>query len=147
MGYHMTMRDSLFEIKKENAEKALNAIKALADPVLMQDTCGGGGSYKGEKMREVWYSWVNTEEFLNAKTLTEAIKAWRWIAEEDEAGNIWSIWFNGEKLGDDEILFTALAPYMEEGNYIEMTGEDGALWRWEVEDGELVSKTADISWE
>ena len=144
MGYCMTQRDSLFTIKAENSEGALKAIKALAETV---DEQGGGGSWKGGKKKEAWYSWVTTSEFVNAKTLDDAIKAWRWVVESDKNGDINYIYFNGEKIGDDEILFNAIAPFVDDDCYIEMSGEDGALWRWAFENGELVEKNAEIIWE
>jgi hypothetical protein len=48
--------------------------------------------------------------------------------------------FTGQKLGDDNILFAALAPYVEADSYITMVGEseDGdEFWRW-VFDGQHV---------
>ena len=49
--------------------------------------------------------------------------------------------FYGEKLGDDEIFLSALAPYVEDGSYLEFEGEDGYSWRWSFKNGKLVEKT------
>lgn len=118
MGYYMDQQASKFEIKKENFDKALKAIKALAGEETITD---GSGRH---------FSWVSTGEFLNASNLYWAIRAWRWDTKVDDLGNICDIAFIGEKSGDDEFLLNALAPFVEPGSFIEMRGEDGARWRW-----------------
>ena len=127
MGYYMNQRDAIFTIKKDKQAKALKAVQALAKPSKIKK--GGGGSWSGGKQIEQYYSWVNTEEFVSAKTLQDAMQAWRWDIHIDVDGNLVDIYFAGEKLGDDAILFEALAPFVEDGCYIEMSGEEGALWR------------------
>ena len=134
MGYCMTQRDSMFTIKAENTKEALNAIKELAGSETIEDS---GGRH---------FSWVDNN-YVNAETLEDALRAWRWIVEPDGNGDINYIYFNGEKLGDDEVLFNALAPFIDDDCFIEMSGEDGALWRWCFENGECKERFANISWE
>jgi len=124
MGYCMNQRDASFRIKAENRAKALQAIKDLASRVDE----GGGGCWSGGRKVEAFFSWVRTEKFANASTLEDAMSEWRW--EIDGAADVDSIMFEGEKLGDDIFLLRAIAPYVEAGSFIEMQGEDGALWRW-----------------
>ena len=38
--------------------------------------------------------------------------------------------FIGEKYGDEEIFFAALAPFVEKDSYISFEGEDGCKWTW-----------------
>ena len=54
--------------------------------------------------------------------------------------------FIGEKLGDDEIVFKILAPFMNDG-YIEMLREDGDKWRWVFESGEMHIKYPSTIWD
>ena len=138
MGYCMTLKDVNFFIAKENKEKALEAIKALASKV---NELGHGGSWAGGKKIDANYSWVDTSEFLNAKTLEDAILAWGWSTDTDKDGNINYIGFDSEKLGDEPVLFEAIAPFVKNGSYIEMSGEDGNIWRW-VFDGETMREKA-----
>jgi len=146
MGYYMTQRDAIFNIKAEDVEKALAAIKKLADPEKMKLSASGGGTVNGKPV--IHYSWVTNNEFLEANTLQDAIIAWRWnIGLDRETGDVCEIFFEGEKLGDDEALFKALAPYVEDGSYIEMSGEEGALWRWEFNNGEVEEKFATVRWD
>ena len=119
MGYCIDQLGARFRIERKNFGKALLAIKALAGSETITDS---GGRH---------FSWVNNEEYLGAKTLAEAIDAWRWEAEVDgDEGDIIDIRFRGEKYGDDDAFFKAIAPFVEKGSFIEMQGEEGARWRW-----------------
>jgi len=119
MGYSMCQRKSDFKIKKENKEAAVKALKAM----------------KHE------YAWVDSN-WNRHDTIQALIKEWGWslkmeitktIEDGDEitrTGDVIGISFNSEKLGDENSLFDALAPYVEVGSYIEMVGEGGEKWRW-----------------
>lgn len=119
----MDMMEAKFRILEKNQSKALKAIKALAGKETIKDSSGKH------------YSWVETKNFVEARYIEEAMTAWRWCVTYDDsiepnANDITDINFEGEKLGDDIILFEAIAPYVEAGSYIQMQGEDGLIWRW-----------------
>lgn len=117
MGYYMTQRSCDFHIEGHNFEPALVAVKKLCMHVL------------------------------SAETLPEALSLWGWGAFIDEDGHISDIQFEREKAGNESELFGALAPYVTVGSYIEMSGEDGHLWRWTFPDGKTcVEIEAIISW-
>lgn len=118
MGYRMSVMECNFALKKENHADALEAIKSLAGKETIHDSSGGH------------FSWVDTKDFLDARHIENALEAWRWEAEFDPDGNINRLCFVGEKLGDCELVFNAIAPYVEENSYIQMLGEDGFQWRW-----------------
>lgn len=145
MGYYIEQRECDFRIKAENLGKALDAIKALAGFVIT----GGGCIYEGGKVAERRFSWVRTEQFATAATLSDALHAWRWEIEfdGDGSGDVCWIMFQGEKIGNDNILLQAIAPYVEPGCFIEMLGEDGALWRWTFNGTTMVEQYATITWE
>jgi len=74
---------------------------------------------------------VSPESFLNAEDLEDALEAWRWpVSIDPQSGDVVGIEFTGEKLGDEELLFKAIAPYVTEGSYTLMVGEDGEIWKW-----------------
>ena len=93
------------------------------------------------------YAWVSTDEFLNAKTLKDAMAAWRYDIEEDDLGNVIGIEFTGEKLGDELIMFKAIAPYVQDGSYLEMQGEDGESWRWLFRFNDVKEISPKVSWD
>lgn len=124
MGYYMDQTDSKFVMKKENFGKALQALKGVFIPENM--TCID--YVYGKKYPH--FSWVDTNVVLKAKTIEEALKEIRYEPEYDNEGNIVNVEFTGEKFGDEEIFFMALAPYIEKGSYISFEGEDGCEWTW-----------------
>jgi len=139
MGYEITQRGAVFGMQKENFEPCLQAIKALADRV--QFLASGENS-----MGDRWYSWVNTEKFVSAKTLEEALEEWGWEIQLAEDGDAYFLQFVNEKLGDDEVLLNAIAPYVEDGSYIEIAGEDADWWRWVFKGGKMFEITPEITW-
>ena len=143
MGYYMSMRECDFTVAKENFDQLAEAVRAMLGDVNEK---GGGGSSGGNEPPVKWYSWVDNTELANADTVAKAFKAWRWEAMLDEDGNIQDLSFWGEKLGDDEFFFQTIAPWVKDGSYIEMSGEDGAMWRWTFQDGVMTEKSPDIRW-
>jgi len=55
--------------------------------------------------------------------------------------------FEREKIGQEDLLFDAIAPWVREGSYIEMSGEDDAMWRWVFRGGGCHEVTPTITWE
>jgi len=126
----MRLMEAKFKIARENHSEAFKAIKSLAGKETIGDH----------------FSWVNTKDFVKASSIKEAMEAWRWSPDFDEAGDIIGITFKGEKLGDDKTFFEAIAPYVEAGSYIQMQGEDGEMWRW-VFDGKTVKEiNPSVTW-
>lgn len=135
MGYCIKMTNSNFAIKKENFEKALKNLKDIFTPENMTcyDSIGG--------KRYFHFRWVNTETVLESEELGEALEEIRYTPEYNENGDICDVEFTGEKYGDEEIFFKALAPYIESGSYLCFEGEDGDIWKWVFEDGKVTYKS------
>ena len=134
MGYCMSQESAKFSIAKSKHKFALKALKALIKRTDLM---------RGQKC----FAWVETEDILGATSLAEAMEAFRWPVEHDGDGNITAISFAGEKLGDDEHFFGALAEFVDDGSFIEMHGEDGSMWRWIFSGGKLTEKHATVSWD
>lgn len=130
MGYMMTLEYADFNVSADNKLKALEHAKTE----LLKNNTGG-------------WAWVSRKDVIEATTFEELLKAWRWDPEEDSAGNIIALYFDGEKLGDDEQLWSAIAPYVKSGSYIEMNGEDGTRWRWRFEHGHSFEQSSSTAWE
>ena len=80
--------------------------------------------------RSQHFAFVESKAYENANSVHEAMKAWRWFVDCDDEDNIITTEFLGEKLGDEDILFEAIAPFVRDGSTIQMAGEDGKIWRW-----------------
>ena len=141
MGYYMSMIDCSFFIAKKDKGAALKAIQEL------RPDNGGGGRFDPEHGKlESWFSWVCTDEYKSAKTLEDAVKAWRWRVEVDDDEDVVGICFEGEKLGDDKHFLEAIAPFVRDGSWIEIDGEDDERWRWCFVGGEVRTTTPTITW-
>lgn len=83
------------------------------------------------------FMWVYTDDVLQSNTLEEALEKIRYKSEYDKKGNIIDIEFTGEKLGDDDIFFNSLAPYVESGSFITFEDEDHCIWMWKFNDKKM----------
>ena len=135
MGYCISQTDSSFFIPKELFGPALQSILSI----MKKDPSDGTGE-------SCFFSWVNTEIVLEAKTLTDALKAWRWEPTLDEHGDIIDLRFMGEKSGADYFIFDAIAPYVGSHSYISMAGEDHYRWRWFFDEGVLFEQKGVITY-
>lgn len=64
----------------------------------------------------------------------------------DDDGNITGISFIGHKLSDEFEAFQKAAPYIRNGSYIEMRGDDGDRWKWEFQNGRCQKVTQHTLW-
>lgn len=124
MGYCISLNYSEFSIKKENINEALKAVK---------------------RMPTKEYSWVS-KSWKTLSSLEEVMYEWRYGITHDDEGNIDGIHFSGEKIGDEIELFNALGPFVEEGSYLEMSGEDGSIWRWSFDGKRCKEISPQITW-
>lgn len=128
MGYYISQMESEFEMKKENADKALEALKNLL-----------------QEKKQI--GWSRYEKVKNCKTLEDAMNECLWTLDTNDNGDYDDILFEGEKSGSDEVILSAIAPFVENNSYIQMMGEDGEIWRWIFVNGELMEKYATITFE
>lgn len=139
MGYYMDQHDCNFTIKHENIQKAWDALIKL----FKTEKESTHDSYR------YGYSWIDTESVLKAESFKDAMAEARWdIYYDNKCKNVEGIYFNGEKYsGDEVIILGAIAPYVENGSYIEMRGEDGEMWRWVFNNRNIEEKYPKIIWE
>ena len=95
MGYRIYMREVDLRIRKENFDAALSAVKTAFSS-----------------------SWT---EHLD--TFEEAMSDFGYVPEYDEDGNIDGFEFIGEKLRNDREFWDTVAPFVEEGCYLEVEGD------------------------
>ena len=127
MGYYIEMTESKFMIKKENFIIALNYLKNVFVPQNMTTY----DYYNGKKHPH--FKWVSTQSVLESKSLGDALEEIRYKPIFDNAGNICDVKFTGQKYGDEECFFKALAPHVESGSYLRFKGEDGDTWVWDFD--------------
>lgn len=128
MGFGMRQVASYFIIRKENLPATLQAIKELHG----KETVKLGPKHH--------FRYANPD-FYKAETIDKIFKDWRWTPSFNEEGDLDDLQFRGEKLGDEEILFKQIAPFVEHGCDIEMTGDNDARWVWAFENGEFYERS------
>ncbi|MBQ9718032.1 MAG: hypothetical protein IJV76_08570 [Clostridia bacterium] len=70
-----------------------------------------------------------------------------YIPEYDENGSIDGFEYEGKCLRGDYEFWTALAPYVEEGCYLEVEGDDLEIWRWKFRNGKVVVQYPTFLWD
>lgn len=134
MGYYVTY-DIEATFKKVDEPAMLAAINALHEPEVMNPRARDG-SWSGGKHTACWYSFTDNPPPGGFASLEEALEAWRFEAQDVGGGEV-GLCFNGDKSGQEEVLFAALAPYLT-GN-IYASGEDGAVWGYRFRDGKMIT--------
>lgn len=142
MGYCIYQQDQNFFIKKEDFDDVIGAIKSLKGEETIDFDSG-----------PPHFSWVSTENFMGCDNIEGIFYEWRWQLGFDNDGNADSIYFEGEKLGDDIIFLNKIAKYVDNGSpyykedcFIEMRGEDGDMWRWVFVGDKCIEVYARISY-
>lgn len=143
MGYCVSMDLVGVVIPKKHVKECREAINAMHDPETLRANAGGGSS-TGER----WYSWVRNPPKGGFKSLVDAFVAWRYSAYVDEdTGDVVVEYFNGEKWGDDEQLYSVIAPFVKTCGEIRCRGEDGAHWRFVFDNGDVIEQSGTLTYE
>lgn len=133
MGYYISIQNIDVKIRHSNKTACMEAIRGLVGKETIKD---GSGRH---------FSWVD-RDFSSKRNLREMMKCWRWSCK--NKGNFFVVEeFLGEKYGDDELLFTALAPYIEAGSEIHFIGEDGDQWKYVFDGKSLKELRGNVTFE
>lgn len=146
MGYHVYIAPQVV-IPAEKVSGCLQAINALFAPETLEANASGCSGSRGVVTAR-WYAWCSTPPLGGFTDLVDAFAALRYTAELDKFDqSVHVLHFRGQKLGDDEFIWTQLAPYVEPHCQIDIHGEDDQFWRWDFEDGKLIKRTGRITYE
>ena len=139
MGYCISMDSAEFFIEVKHMPDVLAAMKKMFEPAEIQKHAG-----LAKATRYSWMGDANPQEWQHAK---EGFQEWGYPVGFDEMGNIVEIDFELEKMGGEEKMFRAIAPWVKDGSYIHMHGEDGSQWRWLFKGGACKTQDAVITFE
>lgn len=134
MGYCISMTESKFRIKRDNIDRVITAIEDLAKNMskeLKYVACGEISYNIDEAFDSFGYMVHFADDRYN----------------DGSAGDIVGIDLTYDKLWFDYDMFQAIAPYVEDGSYIEISGEDGELWRWCFKNGKCLEIYPKIVWD
>lgn len=150
MGYYVDKTESRIVFKKglDLDGAVLNAVRGkMFEPEYFAKHASGGCFPKsGDLFKDQWYSWTDSKQCLDATTLVEFMR--QFIDEVECIDKDGALWFNfNSKMGDERLLFEALAPFLKAGSYVDWRGEDGEHWRWEFRYGRMVEKAGRVVYE
>lgn len=120
MGYYIQQRATQMRIKAENFSNVVEAINNYS-------TTGS-----------VLYHFTGIEEAMDYIGFAIDI--------DDKTGDIINIEYINEKIGNLAEALKYIAPFVEDGCYIEFGGEDGALWRYMFSNGACKEIAPEIKW-
>lgn len=133
MGYHITLTSLDVRLKPGTDKlQVLAHLKAmmLTPEALRSKATGGQSPETGDVFEDKWYAWTSTKALLNAETLEEYLGEFLESAALDED----TLYFEyNSKMGNEDVLFEALAPFIVAGSHIDWQGEDGSLWRYKFD--------------
>lgn len=119
MGYYMSQQDSDFRIRSKNVSSALKALRRSE----------------------------NGASLMGVNTLSDALQIYGFTVTSDENGDITDIYFEYDKLRGQEEMLGIIAPYVQDGSFLQMIGEDDSMWRWVFRDQKLETIFPKIIWE
>jgi hypothetical protein len=130
MGYYINLRRSEFSIPE--TEEVLQVLK---DANWKFHDWKNGGGFGGEGEQRKWFSWMPSDY---DKTVTSVAEVFTLLGfEVDSHDGVVDLKYYDSKAGQEDLFIALVAPFVEEGSFMEWDGEDGAGWRHEVVDGKL----------
>ena len=150
MGYYIRTNTSNFRIRKDNLSKFWEIVTHLmSDEQLAKN---GNVIFPDQPMKKMYYSWIDTHmarKAIQNQDIFRFFFEWRYELMNDEENEDFicsHIMIEGgeSKIGDEELLFEAIAPIVENGSYIEVIGEDGERFRWSWNNGKLYVADAEV---
>lgn len=129
MGYCIDQVDSEFYIKAQDFQSCANAILK---------------AFRGRDQ----VGWVRASEINEHMDFVAIAEAFRWTASVNDEGDVYDIWFTGEKIGEDIDLFlNSIAPYVLDESFISFSGEDGSKWRYFFKDKQMLDQTGAVTYD
>lgn len=114
MGYYIYYEGGDVRISKGNVPHAINALRTL----------------------------LEEESFLHCKKpdlddLESMLWHYGFECDFDDEGNVVNIMWAGDKSRNEDECLAAIAPFVDPGSYMYMSGEEHEHWKWTFKDGQL----------
>lgn len=149
MGYFVNITNQNFFVPKENFDAAYKAMCALND----RDDLKSGGSWGGNGITSdnprpegmtyhpaKWFSWMPANYPAVCKDFLSILKEMGFEYDLDDSGNLGLVHYDN-KTGAEGHFFEAIAPFVQDGSFIEWRGEDGSEYRWLFTNGTCSEQT------
>lgn len=125
MGYYVNIEEANFRLPHEKLKEAHEALIAL--DITHHDE-KRGGSWSGGKQTEKWFSWMPMDYATSLESAQQILEKLGFEIELDDEGNLMITNYDSKR-GQEELFLSALAPFVNEGSYINWIGEDHQRWQ------------------
>lgn len=134
--YSVVQTDSKFVIKRDKVFDAYREVLIL----------GTGANNKN--LSDIQLGWI-MDKLPAIRRLSVVVEyGWGFEMGHDPDGDINGIYYSFSSLtGEEERLFNAIAPFVEDGSFIEMKGEDDKTWRWVFKNGKVEKVFPKLKWD
>lgn len=139
MGYYISITEAGFEIPE--TEEVLTVLKEANTKF---HDWKRGGSWSGGEEKDKWFSWMPSKYDEMVTSVAEVFQMLGFTTENKDGKVLLTDY--DSKVGQEELFLALVAPFVEEGSFINWMGEDGNKWRNEVIDGRLHSAEAHTSY-
>lgn len=138
MGYYVEY-DIQAVVDLSKKDEILQAINALHTPEALAANGARGGSWANGECVDRRYSWVNNPGPQGFPDIFVAFQEWNFPLDND--GNFY---WEGSKIGNEDVFFTAIAPWTTGDIYAR--GEDDYEWGYRFKGGELIELKCEKTW-
>lgn len=136
MGYYITLADADFAVPETD-----EVLTVLKDANWKYHDWKRGGTYSGGRQTSRWFSWMPADY---DKTVTSVKEVFELLGFDTDAHDgLVRLMAYDSKIGQEELFLAIVAPFVEDGSFLEWRGEDGSMWRHEVIEGKL--NVADVA--
>lgn len=143
MGYYVTIKESTFQIPKENLDKAYEAMCELNHTVPNKDK--GGGSYPGKDKapysgpdKSCWFSWMAWNYHEICKDANDILEHLGFETSYDAEGNLCIEWYDS-KTGQESLFLESICSLSK--GYIVWQGEQDEVWGETYGGSEVIVKS------
>lgn len=162
MGYYVDIVECDIFISKDNLSKAWQALVELNKNPKYDKLKNGGSSQIELPDGQIvssntprpngydyhpakWFSWLPADYHRRFNGFVELMKDYGLEPYLNDGGDIIGFSYQN-KIGNEDILFSAIAPFIRNNSYIEWHGEDNIQWRWVFVDGKMYVANPKVTW-
>lgn len=153
MGFYVEIEESDLFIKKEDFQSCYKAMCKLNDYDHLKRGGGWGGECSSDDPRPEglnyhpakWFSWMDPNYPETIATFHQMLLQLGFEPEYDDNENLIAVAYNN-KLGQEELFFHAIAPWVCDHSFIQWRGEDGGQWRWRFYGGNMRMQEPHTVW-
>lgn len=149
MGYFIEIMESDAYVPANQIEAACRGLESMMQPDEVAKN-GQGGSWGDGERKQVWYSWVDTQQcidLLAKNDLQGFIEHWGFETYLNQKTGDLEITGYDRKAGDQDYMLHNLAPFIADGTSMKWRGEEGEMWAFVFENGKMLEKSAKVVWE